>query len=261
MPDLPRFLADLPEPQRARLGFIALVIAMLVTLVVVLRWDAGEPASPRTGNNAALKDALDRDADRLMFDGDSGTDAARPVRPLARPLAGDPDFVSSEAYCGGDAGCLRDPSTPRSAEDASWLKVHGYPGRSRREELAKLDEDALRRAGARELAAMSVLAERLAAEGRRDEALKVWIGAAQRGSLHAYHGIAALVADDEARGGPREAAAYLRLAYLLGDHGAAETLYLRQPALQGEALAQVDRRALALYASFAKFRVPFPRPQ
>jgi len=259
MPRLPRFLADLPEPQRARLGFAALVIAMLVALVGVLRWDDGEPPSQRAGNNAALKDALNRDADRLMFESDA--DAAQAPRPLARPLTADPGFVSLEAYCGGDADCLRDPSTPRSAEDASWLKVHGYPDRGRREEWAKLDEDALRRAGARELAAVSVLAERLAAEGRRDEALKAWIAAAQRGSLHAYHGIAALVAADEARGGPREAAAYLRLAYLLGDHGAAQALYRQQPDLQGEALAQVDRRALALYASFAKFRVPFPRPQ
>ena len=259
MPGLPPFLARLPEPQRARLGFAALVIAMLVALVAVLRWDAGDAPAAQAGNNAALKDALNRDADRLMFD--SGADAAQPTRPLSRPLSADPGFVSTDAYCDGDAACLRDPSTPRSAEDASWLKVHGYPDRSRREELATLDEEALRRAGARELAATSVLAERLAAEGRRDEALKVWIAAAQRGSLHAYHGIAALVAADEARGGPREAAAYLRLAYLLGDHGAAQALYRQQPDLQGEALAQVDRRALALYASFAKFRVPFPRPQ
>ena len=259
MPRLPRFLADLPEPQRARLGFGALVAGMLVALVVVLRWDAGEAPAAQTGNNIALKEALNRDADRLMFD--SGAGAAQPVPALARPIAADPGFVSTEAYCGGDAACLRDPSTPRSAEDASWLKVHGYPDRNRRVELERLDEDALRRAGTRELAAMAVLAERLAAEGRRDEALKVWIAAAQRGSLHAYHGIAALVAADEARGGAREAAAYLRLAYLLGDHGAAQALYRQQPGLQGEALAQVDRRALALYASFAKFRVPFPRPQ
>ena len=259
MPGWPRFLADLPEPQRARLGFGALVAAMLLALVVVLRWDSGDEAPAQTGNNLALKDALNRDADRLMFD--TAADAAQPTPALARPLAADPDFVSPEAYCDGDAECLRDTSTPRSAQDASWLKVHGYPDRSRRAELATLDEDALRRAGARELAAMSVLAERLAAEGRRDEALKTWIAAAQRGSLHAYHGIAALVAADEARGGAREAAAYLRLAYLLGDHGAALALYRQQPGLQGEALAQVDRRALALYASFAKFRMPFPRPQ
>ena len=71
MPGLPRFLADLPEPQRARLGFGALVAGMLVALVVVLRWDAGEAPAAQTGNNVALKEALNRDADRLMFDSGS----------------------------------------------------------------------------------------------------------------------------------------------------------------------------------------------
>lgn len=251
--------SDLPEPLRARIAFGGLVAAMLVTLVVVVRWNTGGDPAAQAGNNNALREALSRDSDRLMFDaGDPG--AQRPPA-LSRPLAADPAFVSTEAYCEGDAECLRDPSTPRSAEDASWLKVHGYPDRRRRAELGKLDESALRVAGERELAALGILAERLVTEGRRDDALKLYVSAAQRGSLYAYHGIAALVAADEARGGAEEAAAYLRLAYLLGDHGAAQALYRRHPGLQGEALAQVDRRALALYGSFAKFRVPFPRPQ
>lgn len=236
-----------------RLAFGTLMMLGVGMMVLYLGWSGMRERDGQSAHNgrAELEKLLALSRKRNTEGGTSGNAL----------LPADPRFVPAETYCGGDATCLRAPTTARSAVDYTWLRRHGYPSRDDLERGAQLDEASLQKAIAEgDLIAPIIAARRLGEVGRAEEGLKLLIGAAHRGSVYAYYAIADYVAERPALGGEREAAAYLRVAYLLGDDAAAQQLYARFGKLGPEQLAAVDMRAMRLYDTFAKRRPAMPRP-
>jgi hypothetical protein len=162
-----------------------------------------------------------------------------------------------DAMCDGGLRCKQSPLVAWSPEEQAWLHRNGYPTEAEARELTALSETQLQqRADAGSLPAATELGVRL---GRRDEygkALVVLMDAADKGSLYAYHDLARLHLGRD----HQEAAACLRLAYLLGDYKAANTLYRWFPKITANELQMADQRAALLYRNVAKFQKPRPRP-
>jgi hypothetical protein len=234
--------------------FVALCLIATMSMLGVLLKDSGSDSdTDKSEAGLELRKAIEQ---RMQQRIETGRGAA------GQPLAPAKDYLPPAVYCADDRACLQSPATAHSAVDYSWLRRHGYPTREQTASFRTMAEPELKqRADAGDVTAMSALGARLIDSDRGDEGLRRLIAAANGGSLFAYYGIADYVAARPDLGGHREAAAYLRLAYLLGDHHAAAALYRRFPELDRAQYAQIDRRATALYASFAKSRAPSPRPQ
>src|SRR5690606_15417979 len=105
-------------------------------------------------------------------------------------------------------------------------------------------------AGKGDLAAQVELASRLIEHGRRAEGIDMLQQASLAGSVYANYELSnAYFGVDNV-----DSAAYLRLAFLLGDAKAARELYSRFPKFGPAEWVYVDRRALRLYENLISVR-------
>lgn len=152
--------------------------------------------------------------------------------------------------------CASNPFMASSREEAIWLASHGYPAPGELDSWRNLSNDQLRRvAEGGSLAAKAVYGERIALQGDM-AGLDYLLDAARNGSIYSYYGTSAVVA----RRNMFEAAAFLRVAYVLGDRRASEVMVDRFPRLGSVDHDRIDRRAAELYRSYAKERRPELRP-
>lgn len=171
-------------------------------------------------------------------------------------------FVPPEQYCNGDMLCLHSPLTARSAADFAWLRKHGYPTREDLERFALMSDVQLQNeANTGALPATVAWADRLISSGDPAKGFDLLITASQRGSIYAYYVTSAHTLNRKSMGGRVEAAAFLRIAYLLGDDMAAGEFYVRYGDYAPAELAAVDSRAASLYRTYAQNRPRSPRPQ
>lgn len=163
--------------------------------------------------------------------------------------------------CGSNQACLDSPLVASTPEELAWLRANGYP--SLRELLA------LRRASSETLAsevgrgsrtAMVVLGARLVGQRREREGLVLLVQATKAGSIYAYYEVSNAYLRSPRLANRIEAAAYMRVAYLLGDVKAAGELQRRFSELGPVEQVFVDERASSLYRTFAGSRKPNPRP-
>lgn len=147
----------------------------------------------------------------------------------------------------------------RSQEEAEWLVRHRYPTaaeveRMRVQSLAALQQNA--QAG--DTTAAVLLGKRIALEKNFLDGQVMLREQALSGNLYAFYAIAETYRES---GTPNlvDSAAYLRLAYILGDHKAANEI--GKLGLTSVELSAADSRASQLYKGFAGDRVPDPRPQ
>lgn len=161
---------------------------------------------------------------------------------------------------GADLCKASGPLVANTEAEAQWLLVNGYPSEA---ELARLEKMSLEQLKAEaqsgNKAAIVVYGKKTAIEGGRfQEGLGILRGAASSGSLYAYYGISEVYASDIKEKNLIDSAAYLRLAYLLGDGKASADIALR--GLSGVESVAADERAASLYRTFAKYQRPSPRP-
>lgn len=159
-----------------------------------------------------------------------------------------------DTRCSGDAFMA---ATPREAE---WLARNGYPSPRERERLQALSVEQLEAEAPGNEAAMLELAKRHADAGDPYQAIGLAFPLAQSGNFFAYYVLADIHAAKGPRQDPLEGAAYLRLAYILGDYRASDVLGERLYRYGPVERRMVDRRAARLYQTFAKSRAPDPRP-
>lgn len=164
--------------------------------------------------------------------------------------------------CQSGAGSCKasGPLVANTEAEAQWLLVNGYPSEA---ELARLERMSLEQLKAEaqsgNKAAVVIYGKKTAIDGGRfQEGLGILRSAASSGSLYAYYGISEVYASDIKEKNLIDSAAYLRLAYLLGDGKASADIALR--GLSGVEGVAADERAASLYRTFAKYRRPSPRP-
>lgn len=216
----------------------------------------------------------DSDNERATLESEEETNsfaAARVQRP-AKTLGDEPyaeGAVAVPRYIAGpeDYLCVRGACTEQPAftaetiQEGKWLLSHGYPSRRQLQEWGGLSTDQLKRvANSGSLAGMAVYGERLAAQGQFWTGMGALKNAADRGSIYAYYAISRAYAGNSPKRNRIDAAAYIRVAYILGDSKASEYMY-RNFKLSPVEANVVDRRAAGLYATFAENARPSPRPQ
>ncbi|MGY1457911.1 MULTISPECIES: hypothetical protein [unclassified Luteimonas] len=167
-----------------------------------------------------------------------------------------------DAYlcAGAHARCSDDVFMAVDAREADWLIRNGYPSPAERQRLQELTIEQLESEAPGNEAAVLELAMRHLDAGDPYHAIGMTYPLARAGNLFAYH----VLADIHAAKGPRqdmlESGAYLRLAYILGDHRAGDVLAERLSRFGPVEHRMVDRRAASLYQTFAEGRTPDPRP-
>ncbi|MCC4594521.1 hypothetical protein NRY95_02085 [Xanthomonas campestris pv. phormiicola] len=169
---------------------------------------------------------------------------------------------AKQYLCQGGAGAcrVRGPLVANSEAEAQWLLSHGYPTEA---ELARLEAMGLSQLKAETQAgntlATVIYGRKTAIEGGRFfEGLGVLRDAAMSGNLYAYYGLSDVYGAETKQKNLVHSAAYLRLAYLLGDGKASAGMALQ--GLNGVERVAADERTASLYQTFAKNRRPSPRP-
>lgn len=172
------------------------------------------------------------------------------------------EYVDLSRFCGHRPACVNDPHSPNNERELRWMQQHGYPTKDELERLARLSEVELEEEAKRgSLTAMTELGGRMVE--RNDPKGSLWfMRAADRGSIYAYYAESKTEMNRTLGHGLVESGAFLRVAYMLGDHKAATELYRfkeKEKLGIGEMVA-IDRRAASLYLTYAKKRQPSPRP-
>ena len=169
---------------------------------------------------------------------------------------------ASQYLCQGSADACKvgRPLVANSEVEAQWLLSHGYPAQA---ELARLETIGLAQLRAEAQAgnkpATVIYGRKIAIEaGRFQEGVGILRDAATSGNLYAYYGLSDVYGAETKEKNLVESAAYLRLAYLLGDGKASAGMALQ--GLSGVERVAADERAASLYQTFARSRTPSSRP-
>lgn len=129
------------------------------------------------------------------------------------------------------------------------MSTHGFPPRQKLENPASVDQETLRAlADQGVLFAKGLLGSVLLEEGRVDKGLSYLYYAKDHGSIYALYRLSEWYRS-EANPNPRpmRSAAYLRIAWLLGDRKASDFAYAAFPETDSGWWAMVDRDAAAFF--------------
>jgi hypothetical protein len=169
---------------------------------------------------------------------------------------------ATQYLCQGGANACKasGPLVANSDAEAQWLLSNGYPTEA---ELARLNRMSLEQlkveSQSGNKAAAVIYGKKTAINGGRfQDGLSILRNAASSGNLYAYYGLSEIYAGDTKDKNMIDSAAYLRLAYLLGDGKASADIALR--GLSSVESVAVDERAASLYKTFSKYQRPSPRP-
>nr|MBH1360439.1 hypothetical protein [Stenotrophomonas maltophilia] len=169
------------------------------------------------------------------------------------------DRAKVETYLCGMNCSEAGPLEAGSPKEAAWLIKHGYPSAAEKFRLESLSRDALRQeVESGSLPGAVEYGRRLALEENMLDGKIVLREQAQSGNIFAYYGLAAV----SANGSPPslvDTAAYLRMAYMLGDDRAA--LEIAKMRLTSAELVAADKRASHLFSGYAGEQLRDPRPQ
>jgi len=159
------------------------------------------------------------------------------------------------------AACDFEMLGARNKEEADWLRANGYPSSEQLKHFKGLSDDQLRReADAGDVAAMVSFGERMAAAGDTKTGIQYVHDAIRSGSIYGYYGMSSIFQNTPGLEDMIDSAAYLRVAYILGDTKASVEMHRRYPDLGRIEQVHIDERAMSLYRTMAKSGQPSPRP-
>ncbi len=153
-----------------------------------------------------------------------------------------------------------DPLTATSEAESRWLVRHGYPTRKEEARLKALSMEQLyAEAKAGSPSANVVYGYRIALQPRRfHEGVMHMREVALKGNLYAYYGISEAYWDSSENRNIVDSAAYLHVAYLLGDRRAERQT--KEPRYHRFELSSARKRGEGLLETFAGDVKPSPRP-
>lgn len=187
------------------------------------------------------------------------TNATASVQAKASPES---EWLAADlAYRCVGAACAFETLGARNKEEADWLRANGYPSSEQLKHFKGLSDDQLRlEADAGDLAAMVSFGERMAAAGDTKTGTQYVHDAIRNGSIYGYYGMSSIFQNTPGLEDMIDSAAYLRVAYILGDTKASVEMHRRYPDLGRIDQVHIDERAMSLYRTMAKSGQPNPRP-
>ncbi|ATS49893.1 hypothetical protein XAP3CFBP6996_000325 [Xanthomonas citri pv. fuscans CFBP 6996] len=223
------------------------------TALAATTCELAPPTSPEHAPASIARAARTRTAS------DSSAPSSAPPSQGARTLKTHADTAPYLCHPGAYACIAGGPLLATSQAEAHWLIAHGYPSPAEHARLSKLDLAQLQaESQAGNPAAAALYGSKTALGGRFESGVATLRKAAATGNIYAYYGLSEAYNGDTPQKSLVESAAYLRLAYLLGDRKASAAI--AQRGLSGIESVVADERAAALYQTFAKSPRPSPRP-
>ncbi|ATS37130.1 MULTISPECIES: hypothetical protein [Xanthomonas] len=223
------------------------------TALAATTCELAPPTSPEHAPASIARAARTRTAS------DSSAPSSAPPSQGARTLKTHADTAPYLCQPGAYACIAGGPLLASSQAEAHWLIAHGYPSPAEHARLSKLDLAQLQaESQAGNQAATVFYGSKTALSGRFQSGVAILRKAAATGTIYAYYGLSEAYLGDTPQTNPVESAAFLRLAYLLGDRKASAAI--AQRGLSGIESVVADERAAVLYQTFAKSRRPSPRP-
>ncbi|MCT8358130.1 hypothetical protein NLA05_18010 [Xanthomonas citri pv. anacardii] len=182
-----------------------------------------------------------------------------PQPPVTRAAPTHADTTPSLCQPGAYACIAGGPLLATSQAEAHWLIAHGYPSPAEHARLSKLDLAQLQaESQAGNQAATVFYGSKTALSGRFQSGVAILRKAAATGTIYAYYGLSEAYLGDTPQKNLVESAAFLRLAYLLGDRKA--SVAMAERGLSTIESIAADERAAVLYQTLAKSPRPSPRP-
>lgn len=230
-------------------------LILAVAVIAVILAGCGKDKSVEEGGSVASKAAASASNEGEI------SSAASPVSQQSiEPQVQGRDAKQYLCQRGANACKASGPLVANSEAEAQWLLSNGYPTEA---ELARLDRMSLEQLKAESQAgnkaATVIYGKKTAINGGHfQDGLGILRNAASAGNLYAYYGLSEIYAGDTKNKNMIDSAAYLRLAYLLGDSKASADIALR--GLSSVESVAADERAASLYKTFSKYQRPSPRP-
>ncbi|CDF59747.1 conserved exported hypothetical protein [Xanthomonas citri pv. fuscans] len=177
-----------------------------------------------------------------------------PQPPVTRAAPTHADTTPSLCQPGAYACIAGGPLLASSQAEAHWLIAHGYPSPAEHARLSKLDLAQLQaESQAGNQAATVFYGSKTALSGRFQSGVAILRKAAATGTIYAYYGLSEAYLGDTPQKNLVESAAFLRLAYLLGDRKA--PVAMAERGLSTIESIAADERAAVLYQTLASPRV------
>lgn len=184
--------------------------------------------------------------------------ANTPQRSIAGGPSGFKAAAVAQRICTGDCN-EAGPLQAKSQEEAEWLIRHKYPSQAELEQLRSESLDVLQqKASAGDTSAAAILGKRISLEKNFMDGQVMLRNQVLSGNFYALYAISESYRESRMPNAV-DGAAYLRLAYIMGDHKAA--IEIAKMGLSSAEQAAADSRASLLYKGFAGDQAPDPRPQ
>lgn len=190
-----------------------------------------------------------------------GQEAAAPLEDVPRAASisrsATPSSLLQRYQCPpGAEDCERNPNVASTPEEAQWLLTHGYPTVKQIQDLRTRSTADYRleyqQTGSK--VAQSLYTMSLAADGEARTAIGLLWQATAQGNIYAFHLLSDLYGRTEELANLITSAAYLRAAYLAGDHRAADRYALRFGILSPPENLLADKEALRIFKDFGQGR-------
>lgn len=154
-----------------------------------------------------------------------------------------------------------DANTAGGPKEALWLARHGYPSRADLESYPVLSNAELDELANQDRAFAILRARRQIEQGQVGEGLTALMYLARAGNSYALYEMSRAYREVEEIANFYDAAAYLRLAYMLGDRRAATELYTQFPDwVVPSSMRLIDSRAASLRITMLPKTATDPRP-
>ncbi|PPV07635.1 hypothetical protein XBLMG947_1634 [Xanthomonas bromi] len=233
--------------------FASIALTALTAVVVGRCTNVPPPTPPEHAPSSIVPTAKARTGS------DSPAAHNAPQPPVARITQTHADIAPYLCQPGADACVAGGPLLASTQAEAHWLIAHGYPSPAEHARLVRMDLAQLQAASqAGNQSATVLYGTKTALSGRFYSGIAILRKAATTGNLYAYYGLSEAYNGDTPQQNLADSAAYLRLAYLLGDRKASAAIAERGLS-DAENLA-ADERAAVLYQTFANSPLPTPRP-
>ncbi|MGV1110407.1 hypothetical protein [Xanthomonas translucens] len=236
-----------------KLRFIVLMLVTIASLGACSKQEEVNPPQQTSGNSDAASSASRSNAGEHARP-NQHSDHITADRAVASRVTVE-DYLCKDGPRCQSAGAL----VARTPEEAQWLMQHGYPTREESKRLESATLDQLKaEADAGSKPALIVYGKKLAIGPDYAAGFSILQRVAQEGNLYAYYGLSEVYEKSNVNPSLVDSAAFLRVAYLLGDSKASSEIAAK--GLSSVENVAIDERAAGLYKTFAKQRQPMPRP-
>lgn len=217
---------------------LAILVALLVSFFI---WRAfhhspeiGDAHATKDSGAAAVAGSASVSSRTSSAQGDSSMDAARSGRELLER------YTCRTTRCPG-------ASFARDVAEAAWLRDSGYPTAAQLSAYQSMSLSALEQEASQSAAMRALYSERLSEQGRQIDAAEQARRSIAQGSLYGLYELSRIYGKQGLLYDKVSSLAALRLAYIMGDEKALDSLYSKADGMSVAEMQLIDTQAMTMY--------------